>query len=166
MDWLSVLFHVNLALPPLTSLDIASTSMGQSHYLIRFAKPVTVKGLQEFVGIVNFYHHFVPSTTKIMQPLFKLIVNKPNELIWDNVMMAAFTNAKQALANSTMLVHPRLNAPTVLTVDASCTTVGAVLEQLINGCWQPLAFFSCHLRVPEQKYCAFDHELLALFLAV
>ena len=65
-----------------------------------------------------------------------------------------------------MLVHPCHEAPTSLTVDASDVAVGAVLEQLIDGVWKPLAFFSRQLHPPERKYSAFDRELLALYLAV
>ena len=65
-----------------------------------------------------------------------------------------------------MLVHPGHEAPTSLTVDASDVAVGTVLEQLIDGVWKPPAFFSRQLRPPERKYSAFDHELLALYLAV
>ena len=62
-----------------------------------------------------------------------------------------------------MLVHPGHEAPTSLTVDASDV---AVLEQLIDGVWKPLAFFSHQLRPLERNYSAFDCELLALYLAV
>ena len=34
-----------------------------------FGKPTTVKGLQEFVGMVTFYHRFVPAAASIMEPL-------------------------------------------------------------------------------------------------
>ena len=51
-----------------------------------------------------------------------------------------------------MLVHPHLEAPIALTVDASDIAVGGVLEQLIGGNWLPLAFFSRQLRPPERKY--------------
>lgn len=30
-------------------------------------QPSTVKGLQEFVGMVNFYHRFIPAAARIMQ---------------------------------------------------------------------------------------------------
>ncbi|XP_059824016.1 trafficking protein particle complex subunit 2 isoform X1 [Hypanus sabinus] len=53
--------------------------------------------------------------------------------------------------------------PTALTSD---TAVDGVLEQLIEGRWQPLVFFSKHLRPPKLKYSAFDRELLALYLAI
>jgi cleavage and polyadenylation specificity factor subunit 1 len=131
-----------------------------------FTKPDTVKGLQEFVGMINFYHRFIPNAAEIMQPLFKALAKKPKELVWDADSTAAFVNAKEALAKSTMLVHPRMDAPIAVTADASDIAVGAVLEQLVDGEWQPLAFFSRQLRSPELKYSTFDRELLALFLAI
>jgi len=65
-----------------------------------------------------------------------------------------------------MLTYPRSGASIALTTDDSATAVGAVLEQLVDGEWQPLVFFSRQLRPPELKYSAFDSELLALDLAV
>ena len=53
-----------------------------------------------------------------------------------------------------------------LTTDASDRAVGAVLQQRTDESWEPLAFFSKKLRPPEQKYSAFDRELLALYLGI
>ncbi|GFR76560.1 Pol polyprotein [Elysia marginata] len=64
-----------------------------------------------------------------------------------------------------MLSHPKPNAPIALTTDASDQAVRAVLEQYVQGVWQPLAFFSKRLRPPEQKYSTFDRELSGLYLA-
>jgi hypothetical protein len=71
-------------------------------------------------------------------------------------MMRAFSDTKTALAAATLLSHPHANAPTALTVDASDTALGGVLEQQQDGLWRPLAFFSRQLRPPERKYSAFD----------
>ena len=131
-----------------------------------FPTPTTVKQLQEYLGTVNFYHRFVPSAAALMQPLYKAIDVKRKLLVWTSELDMAFKQSKEALANATMLVHPCHEAPTSLTVDASDVAVGAVLEQLINGVWKPLAFFSRQLHPPERKYSAFDRELLALYLAV
>ena len=79
-------------------------------------------------------------------------------------MLRAFQEAKTALIESTMLAHPRKQAPTALTTGASGEAIGAVLEQLVHGVWQPLAFFSEHLCPAERKYSAFDRELLAKLL--
>ena len=134
-----------------------------------FKQPVTVKGLQEFVGMVNFYRRFIPTAARIMSPLFTALPGKskaPKILVWTNDMIKAFHDAKAALAGATMLTHPHKNAPTAVTVDASDQAVGAVLQQLVHGSWQPLAFFSKQLRPPEKKYSAFDRELLALYLGI
>jgi len=103
-----------------------------------------------------------------MQPLYSAVSQKAKlKLVdWSSDKVDAFTEAKQSLAEAAMLVHPRSDAPTALTVDASDQAVGAVLEQLIEGTWKPLAFFSRQLRVPERKYSTFDRELLGLYLAV
>jgi RNase H-like domain found in reverse transcriptase len=44
--------------------------------------------------------------------------------------------------------------------------VGAVLQQLNSGSWQPLAFYSKKLDSTQRQYSAFDRELLAAYLAV
>lgn len=131
-----------------------------------FPKPNTVKQLQEYLGMFNFYHRFVPSAAALLQPLYIAVSGKSKLLSWTSDMEASFTKSKEVLANATMLVHPQGNAPTSLTVDASDIAVGAVLEQHIQGSWKPLAFFSRQLRPPEKKYSAFDRELLGLYLAI
>ena len=81
-------------------------------------------------------------------------------------MTKAFQDTKEALAKATLLAHPCQNAPISLTTDASDLAVGAVLQQSVNGCLVPLAFFSQKLRTPERKYSTFDRELLALYLGI
>jgi cleavage and polyadenylation specificity factor subunit 1 len=44
--------------------------------------------------------------------------------------------------------------------------MGAVLQQRINDAWQPLAFFSKKMNPTEQKYSAYDRELLAVYEVV
>ena len=78
----------------------------------------------------------------------------------------AFERTKEALVHATMLAYPQTNAPLAVTVGASSVAVGAVLEQLVDDSWQPLAFFSKALRPAEKKYSTFDRELLAVYLAV
>ena len=101
----------------------------------QFAQPTSFKGLQEFVGMVNFYHRFVPAAAQHMQPLFAALANKPKfgHLAWTDEMTNAFNTTKQALADATMLVHLLHNARIALTVDASAQAIGSVLEQWVNS---------------------------------
>ena len=51
-------------------------------------------------------------------------------------------------------------------MDASGSHVGAVLQQHVAGGTRPLSFFSHKLDTAQQKYSAFDRELLACYLAI
>jgi cleavage and polyadenylation specificity factor subunit 1 len=44
--------------------------------------------------------------------------------------------------------------------------MGAVLQLQVEDVWQPLAFFSKKLNPAQQKYSAYDRELLAIYEAV
>ncbi|XP_053734725.1 uncharacterized protein LOC128767052 [Synchiropus splendidus] len=132
-----------------------------------FPRPVSVKSLQEFLGMVNFYNRFLPRAAHLMQPLYEALrLKKANDQVeWTSERQQAFDGAKAALANATLLAHPASQVPIALTTDASDIAVGAVVEQRVAGVWQPLAFFSRRLRDNERKYSTFDRELLALYLA-
>jgi hypothetical protein len=69
-------------------------------------------------------------------------------------MRAAFG---AALAETAMLDHPASNAELSLVTDASCSHLGAVLQQRSRGGqWRPLGFFSKKLSSAESQYSALD----------
>ena len=133
----------------------------------QFPRPLTVKALQEFLGMVNFYHRFIPRAAQLMQPLHEALKGKATHAVdWTEGRDKAFADTKAALAQATMLAHPSATASIAITSDASDYAVGAVYEQWVGGAWQPLAFFSRQLRANERKYSTFDRELLGLYLAI
>ena len=131
-----------------------------------FPRPYTVKELQQFVGLVNYYHRFLPQIAHIMEPLYKSLSGKPKTLDWGPGQQKAFEDSKAALASATTLSFPSPGIPLTLTTDASSVAVGAVVEQTVMGVTQPLGFFSRKLRPAETRYSTFDRELLAVYLAL
>ena len=122
-----------------------------------------------FLGLVNFYHRFVPGCASILKPLHDLLSppsKKGTQSTWTSEADSAFTRSTDALAAASLLCHPQLDAPTCIIVDASDRTVGAVLEQQIDSVWCPISFFSWKLRLAKRKYSTFDRELLAAYLAI
>ena len=69
-------------------------------------------------------------------------------------MDSAFTRSKILLSSVPELVHPSSNAPISLSKDASDTLLGAVLQQLMNGSWALLAFYSKKLSDAAKKLSA------------
>ena len=131
-----------------------------------FPPPKSVADLQRFLGLINFYRRFLPAIAGVLRPLTDALIGSPKTLVWTPSLDAAFSAAKAALSAATPLVHPSPSAEISLAVDASASHVGAVLQQRIRGSWQPLAFFSQKLSSPQQRYSAFDRELLAVYLAL
>ena len=124
--------------------------------IAEFPAPTSIPLLERFIGMVNFYHIFVPGAAKMMKPLYQALTGKPRPkiLTWSQEMENAFQEAKDALSNARMLHHPIPGARTALTTQASDTAIGAVLEQQVNNHWQPLAFCSQQLNKTELGYTA------------
>ena len=121
--------------------------------------PTNCKELQQFTGMMNFYHRCILHLANIMHPLYNAM-NKWT-FTWTQELQYAFDQSKTTLTNATLLHH----LPTALTTDASDTTIRAV-EQQICGIWQPVAFYSRKLCPAETRYSTFDRELLAIYLAI
>jgi cleavage and polyadenylation specificity factor subunit 1 len=133
-----------------------------------FPQPKTPSELRTYLGMIHFYHRFVPGAASLLQPLHELANRKPahGPLEWSEDNLKAFSNSKVALALAATLSHPVEDAPLALFSDASDVGIGACLQQWQDGGWMPLSFFSRHLRPPEKKYSTFDRELLAAHLAI
>ena len=131
-----------------------------------FPRPSTVKGVQEFLGMTNYYHRFVPKAANLLAPLYDATASNAKTLHWDSAKEQSFIAAKTALADAATLARPVPNARLYLTTDASMIAVGAVLEQEVSNSREPLAFFSKKLKPAEKRYSTFDRELLAVHLAI
>ena len=134
-----------------------------------FPQRTSQRKLREFLGLINFYHRFIPNCAAVLVPLNSMLSPPKKgrqDLVWDGKATAAFVAIKEALATATLLVHPKPHAPTCIMADASDFAVGAVLQQRIGDGWHPIAYFSRKLRPPETRYSTFDQELLAVYLAI
>jgi len=131
-----------------------------------FPTPSTVRGLQRFLGMVNFYRRFLPGIAGIVRPLTDALRGNPRRLLWSSTLGAAFVATKKAMAAAVPLAAPAPGSIVSLATDASGSHVGGVLQQLVGGAWAPLAFFSHKLSGAESRYSAFDRELLAAYLGI
>jgi len=134
-------------------------------------RPLTVKELQQFLGMTNFYQKFLPSAAMLLSPLSDALSGSSpgsSHLSWSQPMEASFVAAKEAQASTTHLSHPSPSAELADVADSSATHVGAALQQRRQGSahWEPLTFFSKKLDKPQLLYSALDRELFTIFAAV
>ena len=134
-----------------------------------YPQPQSERLLRKFLGMTYYYHQFIPHCGEIVAPLHDLLASVRSRkavLSWSDTASSAFSRIKSALANTVLLVHPDPHAATAISVDASATALGAVLQQHIDGEWRPLPFFSQKLTATEINYSTFDRELLAIYRAI
>ena len=145
--------------------------------IVNFVRPEKQKALRRYLGMINYYHRFIPHCADTLTPLNQLLTAaneghtrlspKSNfDLKWNKSVNSAFIESKQILANATLLVHPDHTAPLNITCDASDFAVGGVLQQYIDNVWQPLSFFIKKLTPAETRYSAFHRELLAVYATI
>lgn len=146
-------------------------SLEKAKTIVNFPTPQTLKQIQRFVGMVNYYHRFIPNLARKLIPIYTTLAElqrqkKKKEFSWSSSCQDAFLDVKHSLANATLLNFPKKNARLNIATDASDTDIGGVLQQFVNDVWEPLAFFSRKLNPAQTKYSTFDRELLAIYSAI
>ena len=134
------------------------------------APPTNIKELQRFNGMINYYRRWIPKAAGHMYFLFDALKGQkkgmPKTLEWNPDRQKSFDAVKEALAQATLLHHPRPGAEIAITTDASNQAIGGVLEQKGPDGWEPLAFYSAKLTEKQQEWVPYDRELLAAFKGV
>ncbi|OJT06055.1 Transposon Tf2-12 polyprotein [Trametes pubescens] len=127
--------------------------------------PASVKDVQSFLGLTNFYRRFIDNYAQIVLPLNALTKKASQALPFSLSSAAAdaFNALKHAFTTSPLLRHfdPRL--PSTLATDASDFAIAGVLHQPDDlGLLHPVAYFSRKLTPAEINYEVYDKELLAI----
>ena len=111
--------------------------------------PKTVKEVQSFLGFVNFYQCFIENFSHIAHPLHHL-TQKDEPWKWTDAHQKAFTQLREAITSTPILVHPDADQPYQLEADSSDFATGAVLSQLRDDDkWHPVGFISKSLNDVE-----------------
>lgn len=135
--------------------------------ILEYPQPQTCEELRRFLGMLNFYRKVIPKAAEVQREVSKLLLGtdktKKTPLEWNPAALESFEACKTTLANSTLLAHPLPGAPLAIVTDASDTAMGGALQQLVNGLWQPLGFFSKRLCPSQRNYSPYDRELLAIY---
>jgi hypothetical protein len=97
--------------------------------------PQDIKQLQHFLGMVNFYHRFLPKCAQILKPLTDFLKGGAKTLEWTASAQESFQTAKHLLAAAVPLQHPAPNAELSLATDASDTHIGGVMQQKSGDYW-------------------------------
>lgn len=139
---------------------------GKTEAIMNAPCPANKTELQAFLGLLNFYHAFLPHKATIAEPLHRLL-NKNAKWAWGRTQQRAFDAVKELLASNQVLTHFDEKKPLILACDASPYGIGAVLSHhMPDGKEAPIAFYSRTLSTTERNYAQIDKEALAVVAGV
>ena len=134
--------------------------------VVNAPQPTNVQQVRSFLGLINYYHKFLPNLATILHPLNHLLEHG-QKWEWSNECNEAFSKVKELITSDLVLTHYNPNLPLKLACDASPVGIGAVLSHIIeDGTERPIAFASRTLNKAERKYSQIDKEALALVWGV
>lgn len=100
--------------------------------------PKNVSQLRAFLGMLNYYHRFLPDIATVLEPLHKLL-RQETTWCWKTEQQRAFEAAKKLLQSAELLVHFQPDLELILASDASDYGVGAVSShRMADGTERPI----------------------------
>ena len=128
--------------------------------------PKSVSELKSYLGMLNFYHRYLPDISTVLAPLHFLL-QKGVAWKWGKKQDEAYKESKEMLLSTKLLTHYDPNRELILACDASPVGVGAVIShKMDDGTERPISFASRSLSAAEKNYSQIDKEGLALIFGV
>ena len=113
----------------LVSLNGMKVNPEKLNAVTHFPQPENVPGIQAFLGLVGYFHHFITNFADKAKALYRLL-KKEMKFSWTSQQEEAFNLLKNALVHAPVLAFPNFDKEFILTIDASGYAIGALLTQV------------------------------------
>lgn len=133
--------------------------------ILDYPEPSSLKKLQGFLGMANYYRKFIKDYSHHAKPLTEATSAKKTFKFTPECRQA-FEKLKEMLAYDVTLVIADLDKKFIISSDASDVAIGAVLSQGEPPHDRPIQFFSKTLTPIQRTYPAHERECLALAEAI
>ena len=125
--------------------------------------PQSVKEVEQFCGLVDFYGRFISNFTSKIAPISDLRNNSEAEFQWTDKCQRAFERLKSELASKPVVQPNSLKKEETITTDASEKAIGGVLSLWLG---HPVTYESKTMSQAEQRYSDIEREPLAIVFVV
>jgi len=130
--------------------------------VIEWPVPRSIKDVQKFLELANYYRWFVKDFAKIAKPLHE-IMRKETKWSWEERQQKVFEKLKERFMIEPVLVTPDLDKEIRVEADASDFAIGEVLSMKYEDeRWRPVAYISKLLNEAKRNYEIYDKEMLAI----
>ncbi|KAG6619564.1 reverse transcriptase [Phytophthora cinnamomi] len=124
--------------------------------------PKTLKGVQSFLGSLNYYHKFIEDFPVVAAVLYELSDDQVQAGRDLTRAKAAFEILKKKIVSTPLLRHPDRTKPFVIIPRANRWAACAVLGQEYDGKIQPVRFTGRVLNDAELRYHIAEKEVIAV----
>ena len=94
--------------------------------IVAAPQPTNVTEVRSFIGLVNYYHKFIPNAAEILTPMYDLLKAK-RRFFWSNKCQQAFEKGKKIIPSDTCIVHFDPKLPIIVITDASDNGIAGTL---------------------------------------
>ena len=140
-----------------------ATDEGKIEAIKNWPTPTNIMEVQSFLGLMGYYHRFIPKFAQVAWPLHELTSGKnadkkKSAITRDSRCQQAFDDLKKLCTTAPILAYANFTKPFKLHTDACGTGLGAVLYQIWeDGTEVVIAYASRSLSKAESHYPA--HKL-------
>ena len=130
--------------------------------VIEWLVPKSMKDVQKFLGLANYYRRFVKDFAMIAKPLYEM-TRKDKKWNWEERQQKEFEELKRRFMTEPVLVTPDLDKEMRVKADVSDFAMGGVLSMKCEDeRWRPVAYISKLLNEAERNYEIQDKEMLVI----
>jgi len=124
--------------------------------------PKSVKNVQKFLGLANYYRWFVKDFAKIARPLHEM-TRKETKWSWGEKQKKVFEELKERFMTKPVLVILDLDREMRVEMDVSDFIIRGVLSMKYEDeKWRPVAYISKSLNEAERNYKIYDKKILVI----
>ena len=135
--------------------------------------PKTPKEVKQFLGLIGYYHKFVPRFSDLAQPL-NALTRKNIAFEWTPVCQESFEMLKTSLMTEPILTYPDPSLPYVLFTDASKYAWACVLTQEKTHVMEekevkilhPITYMSGLFRGSQMNWACLTKEAYAIYMSI
>lgn len=113
----------------IVSKDGLTIDLERVKAILSLPLPHHKKGLQSFLGRINFVKRFIPSLATMVKPLTAML-KKNMSFSWTQEGKASFKKIKEAIASTPTLINPSFDKDFILYTLGGESSISAVLTQL------------------------------------
>ena len=128
-------------------------------FIVRLTPPKTQKEVRSFLGHAIYYWQFIENFTKIVAPMFGILI-KDVDFVWTEQCQNAFETLKCKLYVAPVLRGPNWTLPFHISTDAFDTAIGGVLGQKEDQQPYAIYFVRKNLSPTELNYIVTEKEFL------